>query len=351
MRFQEGEPRPGIIGAGSAYPRRVFSNADVANAINRSRDGVNRMAGRIGVKERHWVELGGEVATSDLAITAIQKALVSAGISANKLVLISVGTSSPDHIASPDAPVVQHALGIPTNVRALDLGNNACVGFLHAIGNSIIELTSRARKSGPHAIAGVEIMTPISRTAKPGIATMFGDGGGAVIVDNFTPPKDAPKGIGMAFGADGSHALDLYIPAGGSRKPTTMETVRNNEHTIYMNGDIVRDNAILRMSEIALEAILDAGMTPDDVNWFLPHQANMEIVNGVIDTLNLDRRRVLVNIGRRGNMSAGSIPSVLADNVESGVIKPYDFVLAIAFGAGFNYGAVGMPYAGPQRST
>lgn len=340
---------PGIIGAGSAYPSGVVSNADVASIIKRSPDGINRMAGRIGVEKRHWVELGGKVATSDLAITAVENALESAGIEARELVLISVATSSPDHIASPDGPMVQYALGLRNNMRAYDLGNNACVGFVHGLGNSVIELTSRARESGPHAVVGVEIMTPISRTAKPGIATMFGDGGGAVIVDNFIPPNDAPRGIGMVFGSDGSHAQDLYIPAGGSRKPTSSETVENNEHTIYMNGDIVRDNAIVRMSEMALEAIMDAGMTTDEVDWFLPHQANMEIVNGVIDRLNLNRKKVLTNIGRRGNMSAGSIPSVLADNVESGVIKPYDFVLAIAFGAGFNFGAVGMPYAGPQR--
>lgn len=352
MRFAEGEPMPGIIGVGSAYPKRVVTNAEVAAAIGRDPDGVARFASSIGVIERGWVDLGGEVATSDLAIEAVRNAITHAGISPDDLLTISVGTSSPDRISSPSAAVVQHALGIANNIRAYDTGNNACVGFVQALANSVIELTSRARKSGPHAVVGIEILTPILRTASPGIATMFGDGGGAVIVDNFIPPKGTPRelgGIGMAFGADGSHALDLYVPAGGSREFTTNETALANKHTLVMNGRVVLDHGIQRMAEMGLAALEDAGMDIADVDWFIPHQANIKIINGVIDSLVLDRNKVLINIDKRGNMSAGSIPSAISDGVESGRVKPYQFVLAMAFGEGFNFGAIGMPYAGPQR--
>ncbi len=337
---------PAITGVGEALPKRIVTNPEVAEIIGATPRAFDKVIGRVGVETRHWVTPG-ERTSSNFAAIAAMGAMNMAGILPEEVKSLMVGTSSPDHISVSAASEVQRQLGLRDDIRIYDIGGNACVGFLQALKTSFVDLSSELGEGGPQVVAGVEVLSRmVPNNALKGI---FGDGGGAVVTEMVTPDEGAPREMGFAFGADGRFAQDLLIPAGGSKLFTTKETQEADQHYLHMNGAVIKDQAILRMAQMMRTALKESGLPIEEVEHFIPHQANMEIITGVADELNFPMDKVAVNtIKRSGNTSAGTIPIALNESVRSGAVRRNSIVAFATFGAGLEYGAgvvsmVGLP--------
>lgn len=343
MRFNEGQPIPAITGVGAGLPKRVVTNAEVAEMIGATPRAFEKVMSRVGVETRRWV-IPGEQSSSNLVTIAAMGAMNMAGILPEEVKTLVVGTSSSDHKSVSASSMVQKQLGLRDDIRIYDIGENACVGFLQALKTSFVDLTSPLGDGEPQVIAGVEVLTRmIPNNALKGI---FGDGGGAVVTELVPPDKSAPTQMGFAFGADGRFTKDLLIPAGGSKMFTTKETEEAGLHYLHMNGPAIKDQAIIRMTQMVRASLLQAQMPIEEVAYFIPHQANMEIIEGVANELNFPMERVIVTIDHTGNTSAGSIPIALNESVRDGRVKRNDFVLFAAFGAGLEYAAAAIPMVG-----
>lgn len=349
MRFAEGEQMPAITGVGEALPKRIVTNPEVAEIIGATPRAFEKVIGRVGVETRHWVTPG-ERTSSNFATIAAMGAMNMAGILPQEVRSLMVGTSSPDHISVSAASEVQRQLGLRDDVRIYDIGGNACVGFLQALKTSFADLTSPLGEGGPQVVAGVEVLSRmIPNNTLKGI---FGDGGGAVVTELVTPDEGAPRDMGFAFGADGRFAQDLLIPAGGSKLFTTVETQKAGQHYLHMNGAVIKDQAIYRMAQMMRKSLKQSGLPIEEVAYFIPHQANMEIITGVADELNFPMDRVAIaTIKRSGNTSAGTIPIALNESVRSGKIKRNDIVAFATFGAGLEYAAGIIPMVGLQKQA
>lgn len=340
---------PAITGVGEALPKRVVTNPEVAEIIGATPRAFEKVIGRVGIETRHWVAPG-ERASSDLVAIAAMGAMNMAGILPKEIRSLMVGTSSPDHISVAAAAIVQEKLGLKDDVRIYDIGGNACVGFLQALKTSFTDLTSPLGDGGPQLVAGVEVLSRmVPNNTLKGI---FGDGGGAVVTEMVTPDEGAPREMGFAFGADGRFAQDLLIPAGGSKLFTTQQTQEAGQHYLHMNGPVIKDQAIHRMAQMMRAALKESGLPIEDVAYFIPHQANMEIITGVAEELNFSMDKVAVaTIKRTGNTSAGTIPIALNESVRGGRVNRNDIVAFAAFGAGLEYAAGIIPMVGLPKNT
>lgn len=341
---------PAITGVGAALPDRVVETTEVqARYPEKSFDWrmVTAAARITGIKTRHWVE-SGEQATSDLGVIALRGAAEMAGIKLSEITAVAFATTSPDYHAVPASAMLQRKLDLADNIRMYDVGGNACVGLLQAMRNVISDVSSSYGTKGPQAAIGVEILSNLVQTAKPEIVTIFADGGTALIIDMVTPDSGAPTKLGFAFGADGLFAESLFIPAGGSKTPTTEETIRDNLHVVKMDGEVIKIEAIRRMVEMSQAAMVDAGVTSKDVI-LIPHQANKVIMNKVAEELEFPSDQVISTIDHTGNTSAASTGIALFEAIKDGRVKRNDTVLMVAFGAGLNYGAIVLPMVGLPR--
>lgn len=346
------EKIPAIIGVGAALPERVIETPDIKNLYagdEKAQRMVGVVARIVGVNTRRWVEPGGQV-TSDLGAEALRKAAEMANINLGDITSVAFATSSPDYHAVPASAILQNKLGLSDTIRVRDVGGNACTGLLHAIKDVITDISNeRYGTRGPQAAIGVEVMSNFLQKAEPDIATIFGDGGSALIIDMITPDPGAPTKIGFAFGADGSFSEDLYIPVGGSKITASKETVRKNMHVIKMNGPVIKREAIRRMVEMAQLAMLEAGITSKDAV-LIPHQANAAIMREVAGQLEFPHDQVVSTIDHTGNTSAASTGIALFEAINNGMVKRNDNVLMVAFGAGLNYAAVVLPMVGLPKS-
>jgi len=345
---------PAIIGVGSYLPDRVVTTEDVQALYPgeegaRSRKMVAIAANRfVGVKERHWV-VTGEQATSDLGAIALQRAADMAGIDLSKITAVALATSSSDYVGVPASAIVQAKLGMPDNIRFYDVGGNACTGLLHAIKNVFTDISNeKYGDGGPQAALGVEVISGTLPGADAGVATIFGDGGAAVIIEMVTPDFGAPTNWGWAFGSDGRLAEELGIPAGGSKLPTSARTVAEGKHAVYMNGPVIKENAVRRMVEMSEAAMKKAGVTSKDV-FLLPHQANAQIMQAVARELEIPEGQYMSTIDHTGNTSAASIGIALDEAVRQHRVKRNDILLMASFAAGLSYGAIVMSAVGLPR--
>lgn len=347
LMSSEREMIPAIIGLGKALGGQKVTNFDIARMMNKRPEGVERLMRRVGIQERPWATK--DQSTSDLATLSLYNALVSAQIKAEALKAIIVGTNSADYRGVPLASMLQEKVGATTQVNCFDT-EAGCVGFLKALYVIYIDLTSEIGQGGPQAAVGAEILT---RNINPDDATtfpLFGDAAGAVIVQAIPAREGFPKPT-FRFGNDGRLAEALYVPAGGSKFPASMETVRNKEHSIKMDGHVVGENAVKRMAEIVELVIQIAGVTKNDIHRMFPHQANLEIIKGVAQKLNFPWKQVYVNIERMGNTSTASIPVALKDAYDEGKLLPNELIVLCTFGAGLNWGAAVIPTVGlPPKS-
>lgn len=317
-----------ILGTGSYAPPRIVTNDDLSATLETSDEWIQS---RTGIRERRVA--APDVATSDLALQAGRAALQDAGITAADLDLIVVATCTPDHPGSfpSTASVVQAALGA-TNAAVFDLGA-VCSGFTYA--THVVAQMIRTGSVGNALVVGAETLSRILNWNDRNTAVLFGDGAGAVVMG----PSDEPSYLAGIMGADGTGGPLLNVPAGGSRLPLTADCLQSQSNTIYQNGREVYKFAVVTIGEAAIQALEKAGLTSQDVDCFIPHQANIRIISKAAERMNLPMGKVFINLDRYGNTSAASVPLALDEAVKSGAVKPGSLVVTVGFGAGLTWSA------------
>ena len=317
-----------IVGTGFYVPDKILTNQDLEKMVDTSDEWI---VTRTGIRERHIASE--EQATSDLAAEAARRALQDAGLTAEEVDLILVATSTPDTIFPSTACRVQHSLGAD-HVPAFDL-SEGCTGFLYGmiVAEGLI-LNGPARRV---LLIGAELLTKITNWEDRSTCVLFGDGAGAVILEES---QDDSGMLSAYWGADGSLGELLILPGGGTRIPASHDSVDQKLHYLQMKGNEVFKHAVKRMGEAAVEALKIAGLKKKDVDFLVPHQANIRIIDATGQRLKLPPERVYTNIQRYGNISVASIPVAIHELKESGQLKKGDILVFVAFGAGFTWAAV-----------
>jgi 3-oxoacyl-[acyl-carrier-protein] synthase III len=319
--------RAKITALGTYVPPRVMTNADLEKIIETSDEWI---VTRTGIRERHVVDRG--VATSDLAVEATKRALAERGIDANEIEAIVVATVTPDMLFPSTACLVQHKLGIK-NVWGFDL-SAACSAFVYALQTGAQFVATGAHKKV--LVIGADVMTSILDYTDRATCILFGDGAGAVILE---PSEDDNGIIDFVHEVDGSGGCSLYMPAGGSLHPASHETVDQRMHYIRQDGQAVFKFAVRKMAEVCETLLQRNGIKANEIDCFIPHQANQRIINATAERVGLKPERVIINIDRYGNTTAGTIPLAMQTAREQGKLKKGDLVLLASVGAGFTVGA------------
>ncbi|WP_027090923.1 beta-ketoacyl-ACP synthase III [Cohnella thermotolerans] len=317
----------GILGTGKYSPERRLTNQELETMVDTNDEWI---VTRTGIRERRIA--APHEATSDLAYEASLKALAAAGITADQLDLIIVATVTPDMFCPSTACIVQEKLGAK-NAAAFDL-SAACSGFIYGLANA-----SGFIATGTYRyvlVVGADTLSRITDYTDRNTCVLFGDGAGAVVLGRV------PEGRGFRsfkLGSDGSGADLLCIPGGGSRLPATETTVAEGRHFLNMNGRDVFKFAVRIMGSAAEEALAMAGLSKEDIDLLIPHQANIRIIQSALERLNLPEDKCMINVDRYGNMSAASIPVALAEADEQGRLKEGDRLVMVGFGGGLTWGA------------
>jgi|Deesub1362A_J573_1020465.scaffolds.fasta_scaffold00822_11 3-oxoacyl-[acyl-carrier-protein] synthase-3 len=316
-----------IVGWGKYVPQRVISNQDLEQILDTSDEWIYT---RTGIRQRRVVS--DHECTSDMALAAAREALEMASLDPRDLGLIIVATSSPDYLTPPVSSQVQHALGAK-GVGAFTLVAG-CPGFIYGLVTAQHYIAAGFCDNA--LVIGAELISRFVDWKDRTTAVLFGDGAGAVVMQ----VSDQPGGVLSAvLGSDGSGAEHLILPAGGAKFPPSQETLDQNLHTLRMNGRQVFRFATRVLGRALNQAIQQAGIAVDDVDLFIPHQANARIIESAARHVGLPREKVFVNIERYGNTSAASIPIALCEAVEEGRAKPGDTLAFVAFGAGLTWAA------------
>ncbi|SMC91091.1 beta-ketoacyl-ACP synthase III [Sporomusa malonica] len=317
----------GILGVGSYIPEKVITNYDLEEKFDTSDKWIVE---RTGIRERHVVTEG--EATSDLATKAAERALLAAGVRAEELDLIIVGTVTPDMMFPSVACLVQSNIKA-VNAAAFDL-TAVCSGFIYGLSAGSCFIKSGTYKKV--LVIGAETLSTITDWTDRNTAILFGDGAGAVVLGETSPETGI---LGIDLGAEGAGGDLLKVPAGGSRLPASEETLSNKLHFIHMDGNEVFKFAVKVMGETVNKALKNANLTATDITCLVPHQANLRIIQSAAKRLGLPMERVIVNVDKYGNTSAASIPIALDEGVKSGRIKSGDVIALVGFGGGLTWGA------------
>ena len=320
--------RAKISALGTYVPTRILTNADLEKMVDTSDQWIVE---RTGIRERHIADKG--TATSDLAAEAGRRCLLDRGISPEEVEVIIVATVSPDMPFPATACLVQEKIGAH-HAWGFDLGA-ACSGFLYAlqVGAKLIESGAQERVM----VIGADTMSSMIDYTDRSTCILFGDGAGAVLLE---PTAEGEEGIlDYAHEIDGSGALALRLPAGGSLQPASAETVANKQHYVYQDGQTVYKFAVRKMAEIAERVLTRNHLTGSDLACFIPHQANRRIIESTAQRLGMPIDRVLINIDRYGNTIAATVPLAMGSAREEGKLHKGDMVLLASVGAGFTVGA------------
>lgn len=316
-----------IKSTGAYVPDRVLTNYDLEKMVDTSDEWITT---RTGIKTRRIA--AANEATSDMAYKAAKIALNRAGLDPKNLDLILVATVSPDMFFPSTGCLVQDMLGAK-KAAAMDL-NAACSGYIYSL---VIASNFLANNSYRNVlIIGAEKLTSFVNWEDRNTCVIFADGAGASVI---VPSRGESRLLSFDLGVDGSYRSQLNIPAGGSRMPSTFETVKNNLHFIYMNGNAIFKVAVKKMKETFLRSMKKAGITTDDLALIIPHQANLRIIESLRAYLKLPKEKVYVNIDRYGNTSSASIAIALDEAWEQGLIKRGDIIGFAAFGGGLTWGS------------
>lgn len=322
----------GIAGVGLYVPERVLTNKDLERMVETTNEWI---VDRTGIRERRIARE--DEAASDMAVVAAERALESAGVKPEEVDLIIVATATPDHIFPATACIVQDRLGCP-NAGAFDL-SAGCTGFIYALVTGAGFVAGGSMETV--LVIGSETLSKILNWEDRSTCVLFGDGAGAVVL------RRVPEGMGLLssyLGSDGAGGRMLQIPAGGSRMPICRQHVDAHLQCLHMNGREVYRFAVKVLGEAALEAVRRAGLEKEDIDLFIPHQANIRIIEAAAKRLELPMDRVVVNVDRYGNTSSASVPIALEEALRSGRLKPGDNVVMVGFGAGLTWGAVAMKW-------
>ncbi|MCK5646155.1 MAG: ketoacyl-ACP synthase III [Anaerolineales bacterium] len=314
-----------IVGWGKYVPPKVITNKDLEKTIDTSDEWIYT---RTGIRERHIVSDG--ETNSEMSIAASRDALEMAGVRARDLGLIIVATSSPDYLTPPISSQVQHALGAK-DVGAFTLVTG-CTGFVYGLATAQQFIASGACDNV--LVVGSELLSRFVDWNDRESCVLFGDGAGAVVVQ----VSDEPSGVlSYVLGSDGSGAEHLILPGGGTNAPPTHETLDQGLQYLKMNGRQIFKFATRVLGKALKQAIQQANLTTDDIDLFIPHQANARIIEVAARHVNLPREKVFVNIERYGNTSAASIPIAFCEAFEQGRAKVGDTLAFVAFGAGLTW--------------
>ena len=318
-----------IVGTGSQVPERILTNADLEKIVDTSDQWITE---RTGMKERH-IAAPGEAA-SDLAVVACEKALTEAKVKPEELDLIVVGTVTGDMPFPSTACVLQQRLGAP-HAAAFDV-SAGCTGFIYALSVARQFVSTGASRTA--LVVGVEMLSKITDWTDRSTCVLFGDGSGAAVLKADTEPD---KGILATYlAADGNGGKHLYMLAGGSRHPATIETVQQRMHTCKMNGNAIFKVAVRSMADTVKHLLQQTGLGIDDLNLLIPHQANLRIIEATTKLLKFPSERVFVNIAKYGNTSSATTIIALDEARRAGLVRPGDVVMLVAFGAGLTWGGV-----------
>ncbi|RMF45007.1 MAG: ketoacyl-ACP synthase III [Deltaproteobacteria bacterium] len=317
-----------ITGTGSYLPEKILSNADLEKMVETSDEWITT---RTGIRERRVA--AAEENTSDLAVNAARKALEMAGAAPEEIGYIVVGTITGDFPWPATACLVQDKLGAK-NAFAVDV-SAACSGFIYALDSAVKQVQSGAVKKA--LVIGAEILTRIVDWTDRNTCVLFGDAAGAVVVE----ASDDESGIlSTHLHSDGSYWELLHQPGFGSRHPVSEEALRQKVHCLKMQGNEVFKVAVRSMSDVAEEALAANGLSAGDLKLFIPHQANIRILDAVAKRLKLKQDQVFINVNKYGNTSGATIPVALDEAVQAGRIDKGDLVLLDAFGGGFTWGSI-----------
>ena len=315
-----------FLGTGSYAPDRILTNLELEKLVDTSDEWIQT---RTGIRERRIAEPG--TATSDIAYEASLNALESSGVDARDLDGIIVGTVTPDYLFPSTACILQSRLGAK-KAFAFDL-LAGCSGFLYALqaGKGIISCGDAEKL----LIIGAETLSTITDFQDRSTCILFGDGAGAAVIT----ASETPGILSTCLGANGDEWELLYMPGGGSRIPPSEASIKNRDHFLKMKGKEVFKEAVKALESSSLEAIKRADITPEEIDLFIPHQANYRILEAVRKRVGLPEEKVFSNLDRYGNTSSASVPLALDEAVRSGRVKEGDTILISVFGAGFTWGA------------
>ncbi len=316
-----------IAGIGSYAPEKVLTNHDLEKMVDTNDEWITK---RTGIKERRIA--AEDTATSDLAYQAANNALAKTDLAAEELDLILVATSTQDYIGFPaTACVLQDKLGI-TDIPAFDL-SAACTGFIYGI-----SVATQYIETGAYdniLVVGSEVLSKVLDWDDRNTCVLFGDGAGAAVL---TPAQEGGI-LSNVLGADGSQGDVLKIPEGGSQAPISQQVIDNGEHYVTMEGKPVFKFAVNILGKAAQEALQQVDLEKDDIDYLVPHQANIRIIDAAAKRLELDKEQIHVNLDKYGNTSAASIPLALDEAVAENKIAPGDIVVLVGFGGGLTWGA------------
>jgi 3-oxoacyl-[acyl-carrier-protein] synthase III len=314
-----------IASTGRWLPERVVTNADMEKMVDTSDEWIRQ---RTGIRERRIAEP--DVGAADMGAEAARIAMCRAGVQPGEVDLIVCATATPDRLLPATGCDIQALLGA-TNAAAFDI-SAACSGFIYAL--DVAEGHIAAGRGEIALVISTEKMTGIVDWTDRSTFVLFGDGAGAAVVRKSTNGRGL---ISSFIRSDGTLAELLWRPAGGLKIPFDIAVLDNKSHFVKMAGGEVFKAAVRSMAEAADQALLRAGLTGDDIDLFIPHQANMRIIEATARYASVPMEKVFVNVDRYGNMSSATIPVALDEAIEEGRLKPGDLVLMVAFGAGFTW--------------
>jgi 3-oxoacyl-[acyl-carrier-protein] synthase-3 len=315
-----------ITGLGSHVPERVVTNDDLSKIMDTSDEWITE---RTGIRERRIA--APEEALSDLALPAAREALEDAGLQGSDLDLVIVATVTPDMAFPATAAILADELGAD-GAGAYDL-SAGCTGFMYAVAQAYGMLAGGLAQRA--LVVGGDVLSKIMDWSDRSTAVLFGDGAGAVVMERVGEGGF----LGFELGADGSGGPQLYLPAGGSRTPATEASIAERLHFVQMNGREVFKFATRVLVSSAEAVLAECGRTIDDVDVYVPHQANVRIIDYATQKLGISQDRVVIDVDRYGNTSSGSIPLALADAKADGRLAPGRLVLMTGMGAGLTWGS------------
>jgi 3-oxoacyl-[acyl-carrier-protein] synthase-3 len=324
-----------IVGWGRYVPTKIVTNHDLAQMVDTTDEWIRT---RTGITERRMAAPKESSAT--MGSRAAMAALEIADLNPSRLDLIICATITPDYPLASTASLIQDSIGA-SRAGAFDL-NAGCSSFVYAISAAAQYIVSGSARNV--LVVGAETITRIIDWTDRATCVLFGDGAGAIVMRT----SDRPTGVlHCILGSDGSGAESLYIPAGGSRLPASAETVQAKQHFVKMDGHEVFRFAVTAMSQAATQAIAGAGLKVEDIDLFIPHQANIRIIQSAARALRLPMERVFVNVNRYGNTSSASIPIALCEAIEQGRVRQGDRLVLVGFGAGLTWAAAVVQWGVP----
>jgi len=317
-----------IKGIGTYAPKRVMTNFDWEKILDTSNEWILQ---RTGIKERRIA--APDEATSDLGVQAAKEAMSVAGVSPQEIDLLLCATASPDTPLPSTACWMQPKLGLEGK-PALDI-SAACSGF--AYGLAVAEQFVKTGKYRNVLVVGAEMLSRMMDWEDRSICVLLGDGAGAAVVSS---EGQGGRILGSKLHADGTYAELLWVPAGGTRMPASRETVEKRLHYYTMRGNELFKIAVKSMADVTRELLDELGMSSEEIDWVIPHQANVRILQSLAKRLRVPWERVVVNIQRYGNTSAASVPLAWNEAIKEGRIRRGDKLLIVTFGGGLTWSAV-----------